>query len=162
VIEMALEGVRVEMPANSPLILLREKAGEGRLLPIYIGGPEAQSIAYALDGRVPPRPLTHDLLCSVVTTLGGELDHVTVTALEEEIFFAELVVKRGAETFTVSSRPSDAVAIAVRLQVPIFCADTVLDTAGQPAPAAPAPESEELVDEFREFLDHINPEDFAG
>ena len=161
-VEMELEGIRVEMPANAPLILLREHIEGGRVLPIYIGGPEAQSIAYALENRVPPRPLTHDLLRDVVASLGATVERIVITELREKTFYAELHLLAAGAAVVVSSRPSDAVAIAVRSGAPIFCAESVLDEAGQaPAPAA-TEESEELVDEFREFLDHINPEDFAG
>ncbi len=159
---MELEGIRVEMPANAPLILLKEKHGDGRLLPIYIGAPEAQAIAYALEGRVPPRPLTHDLFRDVLGAVGVTLVRIVVTAIEAQTFFAEVVLDHGGSSLTVSSRPSDAVALAVRTGAPIFCEETVLTTAGQqPAPSEEAA-SEELVDEFREFLDHINPEDFGG
>ncbi|MGD9795334.1 MAG: bifunctional nuclease family protein [Acidimicrobiia bacterium] len=161
-IEMELDGIRVEMPANAPLILLREKQDAGRLLPIYIGGPEAQSIAYAMEGRTPPRPLTHDLFRDVLASLGATLVRVVVTSLADRTFFAELVLEQGGSTRTVSARPSDAVALAVRTGSPIFCEAEVLDSAGQAPPATAPEESEELVDEFREFLDHINPEDFAG
>jgi len=160
-IEMELEGIRVEMPAHSPIILLKERAGTNRLLPIYIGGPEAQSIAYAMEGRVPPRPLTHDLFRDVLTTLGATLVRVVVTALEETTFFAELILEHGGSSLTVSARPSDAVALAVRTGAPIYCLEEVLSAAGQVPPTA-EPESDELVDEFRSFLDHISPEDFAG
>jgi uncharacterized protein len=160
-IEMELEGIRVEMPAHNPIVLLKERSGKGRLLPIYIGGPEAQSIAYAMEGRVPPRPLTHDLFREVLSTLGATLVRVVITALEEQTFFAELVLEHGGSSLTISARPSDAVALAVRTGSPIFCSTEVLDAAGQEPPAQEA-ESDELVDEFRSFLDHINPEDFAG
>jgi uncharacterized protein len=160
-VEMELEGIRVEMPAHSPIILLKERGGKGRLLPIYIGGPEAQSIAYAMEGRVPPRPLTHDLFREVLSTLGATLVRVVVTALEEQTFFAELVLEHGGSSLTISARPSDAVALAVRTGSPIFCSPEVLEAAGQEPPAQEV-ESDELVDEFRSFLDHINPEDFAS
>jgi bifunctional DNase/RNase len=159
VVEMELLGVRVEMPANAPLILLQERSGARRMLPIFIGGPEAQSIMYALEGRVPPRPLTHDLLRDVIRILGAELTGVVITKLESETFYAELILVRAGEELRISARPSDAVALVVRSPgCPIWCEEPVLEQAGQ----TPQDDPEELVDEFREFLDHINPDDFAS
>jgi bifunctional DNase/RNase len=165
---MEFDGVRIEVPANAPLIMLRERQQPGRLLPIYIGGPEAQAIAYAHEGRTPPRPFTHDLMCTVIERLDAALTRVVITELRDTTFYAELVLRRGTESLVVSSRPSDAVALAVRVGAPIFCSEELLDEAGQDAPVDEAEgveiegEAEELVDEFREFLDHISPDDFAG
>jgi uncharacterized protein len=167
VIQMELMGIRLEQPANQPLLLLRETGGQGRILPIYIGGPEAAAIAYALEGVPTPRPLTHDLLKDTLEELGATLDRIVVTELREHTFYAELQLMRGEERHAVSSRPSDAVALAVRTQSPIFASELVLEQAGQvpgegESAADDEPESEQLVDEFRAFLDEIDPDDFKG
>jgi len=142
----------VEMPTNSPIVLLRESVGE-RYLPIWIGAVEATAIAFAQQGVVPPRPLTHDLLRDVIAATGNEVTEVRITALRDEVFYAELQLSSGV---AVSARPSDALALALRTDARVICADEVLDEAGIPVPA----EEEEAVEQFREFLDHVSPEDF--
>jgi bifunctional DNase/RNase len=162
---MELLGVRVDASANAPLILLQETEGKRRVLPIYIGGPEAASIDYALRGTVAPRPLTHDLMVNVLGQLDVQLVQVVVTGLVEHTFYAELVLRTGTEEQRVSSRPSDAVALAVRTGTPIWASDEVLEAAGQlPAEESDGAEEnpEELVDEFRQFIENISPEDFGG
>lgn len=159
-------GVRVEVPANAPIVLLREAAGDRRVLPIYIGGAEATAIAFALEGVVTPRPLTHDLLKDVLDGLGVALERVVVTELREHTFFAELHLRLGDRVQLVSSRPSDAIALAVRTGTPIFADEAVLDEAAQPAEdedeAEEPADQDELVDEFRDFIERVNPEDFAS
>jgi len=163
VVEMELLGVRVDPAANAPLILLQERAGQRRLLPIYIGGPEAAAIDYALRGVVPPRPLTHDLLVNVLSQLDAELTQVVVTDIQEHTFYAELVLKRGEAVERISSRPSDAVALAVRTGTPILADEDVLEAAGQVPEEQPnESDAEELVDEFRAFIENISPDDFAS
>ncbi|MDH2415616.1 bifunctional nuclease family protein [Nocardioides sp. CER19] len=150
--EVDVMGVRVEMPSNQPLVLLREVAGE-RYLPIWIGAVEATAIAFAQQGVVPPRPLTHDLMKDVIGALDAELREVQITEVREGVFFANLVFSTGAE---VSARPSDSIALALRTGTRIVCAEAVLDEAGLAVPA----EQEDEVERFREFLDHVTPEDF--
>ena len=145
-------GVRVEMPSNQPLVLLREVAGE-RYLPIWIGAVEATAIAFAQQGVVPPRPLTHDLLKDVIGALDAELREVRITEVRDGVFYAVLVFSTGAE---VSARPSDSIALALRTGTRIVCAEEVLEEAGLAVPA----EQEDEVEKFREFLDHVTPEDF--
>jgi bifunctional DNase/RNase len=147
-------GVRMEMPSNNPIVLLRESGGE-RYLPIWVGAVEATAIAYAQQGVVPPRPLTHDLLRDVLEAVGAELTEVRITSLLDGVFYAQLVFASGVE---VSARPSDAIALALRAEVPIYGADEVLDEAGIELPDE-APQEDE-VEKFREFLDQISPEDF--
>jgi bifunctional DNase/RNase len=151
------------MPANTPIILLKETGGARRVLPIYIGNPEATAIAFALEHVPTPRPLTHDLLRDVLVELGAEVRRVVVTELREHTFFAELELVLHGAVHRVSSRPSDAVALAVRSGTPIFAEEAVLDVAGQEAveEAAPEPDEAELVDEFREFIENVKPDDFA-
>ena len=163
-VEMELVGVRLELPANAPIVLLRESSGARRVLPIYIGGPEAAAIAYALENVQVPRPLTHDLLRNVLDELGAQARRVVVTELRDHTFSAEIELVVGKSTHRVSSRPSDAIALAVRTGTPIFAEEQVLDEAGQTAAEVsddPEEESEELVDEFREFIEHVSPEDFG-
>jgi bifunctional DNase/RNase len=151
--ELDVVGVRVEMPSQQPVVLLREQNGD-RYLPIWIGAGEATAIAFAQQGVVPPRPLTHDLIRDLLGALGQELAQVRITDLRDGVFYAELVFAGGLE---VSARPSDAIAIALRTGSPIFGADGVLDEAGIMIPD----EQEDEVEKFREFLDQINPEDFG-
>lgn len=150
-------GVRVEMPSNQPIVLLREVDGE-RYLPIWIGANEATSIAYVQQGVVPPRPLTHDLLKDVIDGVGRTLEAVRVTRLDEGVFYAELDFGDGA---VVSARPSDAIALALRTSSPIDVADEVLDEAGVLIPDEGEDEEDE-VERFREFLDQVTPEDFGS
>ena len=130
---MELLGVRLEVQANTPIVLLQESEGRRRVLPIYIGNNEAAAIAYALERVVPPRPLTHDLFRNVLEELGAALERVVVTELVEHTFYAELHLQVAGAPLTVSSRPSDAIALAVRTGSPIFAEEGVLDEAGQDA-----------------------------
>jgi bifunctional DNase/RNase len=150
--EVDVMGVRVEMPSNQPIVLLREVAGD-RYLPIWIGAVEATAIAFAQQGVVPPRPLTHDLLRDVLSATGNELSEVRITEVKDGVFFATLVLSGGAE---VSARPSDSIALALRTGTKIVCADDVLDEAGLAVPT----EQEDEVERFREFLDQVTPDDF--
>jgi hypothetical protein len=161
---MELLGVRVELPANAPVVLLREQAGERRVLPIYIGPEEARAIALALEGIATPRPMTHDLLRDVLGAVDVAVVAVRVTELRDATFYAELELRAGDRTIQVSSRPSDAVALAVRVDAPIFASEQVLADAAMPAAdeAEDAVEAEEIVDQFREFIDQVNPDDFAS
>jgi len=161
-VPLELVGVRVEVPANTPMVLLREQAGRQRLLPIYIGTPEATAIHYALEGVAPPRPLTHDLFVQTLGELGIAIEQIVVTEVRDHTYFAELHLRGADESLTVvSSRPSDAIALAVRCAAPLFAAEELLDEVGQEAPAEPEEESEEIIDEFRDFIEHVKPEDFA-
>ena len=146
-------GVRVEAPSNQPIVLLREVDGD-RFLPIWIGAVEATAIAFAQQGVIPERPLTHDLMRDVVSALDHRLVEVRITELKDGIFYAVLAFDGGTE---VSARPSDAIALALRTGTPIYGADQVLEDAGIPVPD----EEEDEVEKFREFLDQISPEDFS-
>ena len=161
---MELLGVRVELPANTPVVMLREEGPERpRILPILIGGPEASAIHSAMEGILPPRPLTHDLLVTVLQTLGATLQHVVITEVREHTFFAELHLLNSAGQMVVSSRPSDAIALAVRTGSPIFAEEALLDLAAVQAPEeSEGGDEEAILDEFRDFLDDVNPEDFAS
>ena len=142
------------MPSNNPIVLLRERDGD-RYLPIWIGAPEASAIAFAQQGVVPPRPLTHDLLKDVIEAVGRRLEEVRIVEMRDNVYFAELAFDGG---LVVSSRTSDAIALALRVGCPIVSAGEVLDSGGVPVPD----EDEDEVEKFREFLDHISPEDFES
>jgi bifunctional DNase/RNase len=150
--EVEVVGVRVEMPSNQPIVLLREADGE-RYLPIWIGAVEATAIAFAQQGVLPPRPLTHDLLKDVLEATGNALTEVRITEMNDGVFFAELVLDSGVE---IGARPSDSIALALRTGARIVCAEELLDEVGIAVPD----EREEEVEKFREFLDHVSPEDF--
>ncbi len=168
-VEMELLGVQVEMPSQSPLMLLRETGGSGRVLPVVIDTPEAQAIYRGIERIRVARPLTHDLMAAMLDVLGATLVKVTVTDLRDRTFFAELEVTIGSATHTISARPSDAVALAVRAETPIFASEEVLDAAGQiiEVPAASSADDDvevdrdELLDEFKQFLDEVQPDDFG-
>ncbi len=147
-------GVRVELPNNQPVVLLRETGGE-RYLSIWIGAAEATAIAYAQQGVVPPRPLTHDLFKDVLAALDHELEEVRIVAVRDGVFFASLVFDGGIE---VSSRSSDAIALALRTGTRIVGSDDVLENEGVIVPD----EEEDEVEKFREFLDQISPDDFEA
>jgi len=157
-VPMELVGVRLELPTKTPILLLREVGGT-RYLPIWIGTTEATAIALALEGVEPQRPLTHDLLKLVTESLGASIDRVVVTELNDGTFFADLVMVRDGEEYHVSSRPSDAIALAARTSSPVFAARTVLDEVGVEIQDA---SEEEEIQRFREFLDDITPEDFSA
>jgi hypothetical protein len=150
--EVEVVGVRVEMPSNQPIVLLREAMGE-RYLPIWIGAVEATAIAFAQQGVVPPRPLTHDLLRDVLEATGNEVSEIRITEMKDDIFYALLVLSSGVE---VSARPSDSIALALRTGSRIVCAEELLDDVGIVVPD----EQEDEVEKFREFLDHVSPDDF--
>ncbi|MEX0833832.1 MAG: bifunctional nuclease family protein [Actinomycetota bacterium] len=155
-IEMNLAGVRVELPSNQPIVLLREADGE-RFLPIWIGAAEAAAIAFALQGIVTPRPMTHDLMKNVLEETGVLVERIVITDLKEGTFFAVIQMKRNGTSYEVSSRPSDAIALAVRWEAPIFADEEVLSEASILIPS----DEEQEVEKFREFLEQVQPEDFA-
>jgi len=162
-VEMELIGVRVELPTNAPIVLLRETDGSHRTLPIFIGGPEATAIAFALEGVDTPRPMTHDLMKNVLDELGWQLDRVIVTELRESTFFAELHLTSNGQTHVISARPSDAIALAARTGTTIFADESVLDEAAYPPEDEQTEEAQdEVVEQFKEFIDNVNPEDFAS
>ncbi|GHG41642.1 hypothetical protein GCM10012320_04180 [Sinomonas cellulolyticus] len=163
-IEVEVVGVRIELPSNQPLVLLKEAHGE-RHLPIWIGTAEASAIALAQQHVVPPRPLTHDLLVSVVHALGRQVVSATIVAVEDSVFYAQLGFDDGT---TVESRASDALAVALRVNCRIWCADAVLEEAGVQLAdgaeggeeATDSAEEESEMRRFREFLADVEPEDF--
>jgi bifunctional DNase/RNase len=155
-IEMNLAGVRIELPTNQPIVLLREVDGE-RFLPIWIGQPEAAAIALALQGTATPRPMTHDLMKNMLDEMAVTVHNIAITELREGTFYAIINLQRNGSAYEVSSRPSDAIALAVRLGCKIFANEEVLAEASILIPVG---DEEEEVEKFREFLDNVDPEDF--
>ncbi|MCS3779589.1 bifunctional nuclease family protein [Tsukamurella ocularis] len=167
-IEMTVAGIRMDPPQNDPVLLLREVSGL-RYLPIWIGQGEATAIAIKLQGVEPRRPLTHDLIVDLLETLGRSVTEVRITGLQEGTYFADLVLDGDQ---TVSARPSDSIAMAVRLEVPIFAEEEVLAEAGLLLPdeevateaseSGEEPPADEEVEAFKEFLDSISADDFKA
>jgi bifunctional DNase/RNase len=165
-VEMELVGVRVQMPTNAPILILRETSGKRRTVPIYIGGPEAHAIDLALSGTPTARPMTHDLLTTLVEGLGATIEQIVVTELRQGTFFADVYVRDATgDVQTFSARPSDAIAIAVRAEVPIFAEEALVNDAGieeQDGEDEDEAEEEVMVEDLRKFLDQANPDDFKG
>ena len=147
-------GVRVEMPSNQPIVLIKEVDGI-RYLPIWVGAAEATAIAFAQQGLIPPRPLTHDLLQNVIKELGSKVESVSLTELLNGVFYSTIKLGEDRE---ISARPSDAIALALRAGAPIFATEDLFVSAGIEIPD----QADDQVEAFREFLDQINPEDFLG
>lgn len=163
-VQVRVLGVALDA-AGQHLILLKpllEEAGTGRVLPIWIGTLEATSILLAVKGEQAPRPLTHDLMKTLLDTLGAQIQRVEVTRIEEGTYYAEITLSTPAGPHVLDARPSDAVALAARAQAPIFVADEMLDEAGIPAEVVESRAEEAEVDEFKKFLEEVDPEDFQG
>ncbi|HSJ63071.1 MAG TPA: bifunctional nuclease family protein [Gemmatimonadaceae bacterium] len=175
-IEVTVEKLGLDSSTNSYVVILREKGGK-RLLPIWIGQPEAESIMMEIKGVRPPRPLTHDLCKRLITGLGGSLRRVQITQVKENTYFAELHILRGQETIQVDARPSDSIAIALRLETPIFAQESLLtdislqeadEDEGEDSFGAEVEEAESegreprmTGEELQEYLRRMRPEDFG-
>jgi bifunctional DNase/RNase len=171
-IEVFVAGLGIAAPGSTPLLLLKEREGE-RVLPIGIGPLEAQAIAMPLQAVHPPRPMTHDVFTEVISSLGGHLRRVEVTALTDNTFHARLILEQAGNEQEIDIRPSDAVALAVRTETPIYVAEAVLDESGivptdvgEAADQPTQPESQEPVDEsklspFKEFIDTLDIDDLG-
>lgn len=167
-VEMRLAGVKVELPTNTPVVLLQEVGGEQRTLPIFVGMTEASCMLAVLQGQSSPRPLTYDLFASVLEETGARLERVAITDLREGTYFAELHLIVTGGRRIVSARPSDAVNLALRAGCAIVCDDELLANEGVRYDAEedavvqdPAPQGEAMVDELKEWLENIKPEDFG-
>jgi hypothetical protein len=171
-IEVVLRAVRVDVGSSTPLLLLEEVGGE-RVLPIFVGAPEATAIAYALQNVPTPRPMSHDLLGNVIAALGAQLFAVEITELVDNTYYANLRLLRERSEINVSARPSDAVALALRVGAPILINDQLMNERGKimhldeteesdelDESDDEAPSEAELVAELRDFLENIRPEDF--
>ena len=155
-IQMSLVGVRVEIPTNQPIVLLREEDGQ-RYLPIFIGPPEATAIVYALQGMETPRPMTHDLLSNLLEELQTRVDRVVINELKDNTFFARIHLSRGEETWNIDSRPSDAMALALRAQAEIYVEEDVLEKSKSLRAEGAEPDPERL----RKWLEEVSPEDLG-
>lgn len=168
--EMTLYGVSFEPIGKQPIVLLKT-ADDDRYLPIWIGHAEAAAILMRLQGATPPRPMTHDLLADVVSELQGEIVRVTVTELRENTFYARITIVQDGRELEIDSRPSDAIALAVRCDAQIFAADDVIEESSIEFQAEDEEQSSVVTassladldpDEFREFLETVTPEQFAS
>ena len=158
---MTLVGVRIELPTQTPILLLRESSGS-RYLPIWIGETEAKAIVMALEGHESPRPLTHDLLKDVTESLEAEVVRVVVTELNAGTFYADLVLQRNGEEVVVSARPSDAMALVARTDAPVFAERDLLDEVGvEIQDEVDSEDEEQEIERFKEFLEGVSPEDFT-
>jgi len=159
-IEMAVESVRVHMLSTQHVVILKDLERE-RYLPIWIGQWEANAIAMKLQGITPERPLTHDLLAGVLEELGATVREVVIADLADETFHARILLEVGGRVHEVDSRPSDALALAVRTSAPIFAADDVIEESAIEFEGEEVEDQEQVVEKFKDFLDNVTPEDFA-
>ena len=157
---MSIYGINLDLFSSSPIVILKVE-DENRYLPIWIGQPEARSILMKLQNQEFSRPLTHDLAVNLVNELGGSMEKVTVTELRDSTFFATISVQIDGRTVEIDSRPSDAIALAVRAGAEIFAADEVIEEAAVVFEEAmeEAPE-DEVVDKFKDWMNRVSPEDF--
>jgi bifunctional DNase/RNase len=159
-LEMVIYGVSFDMVGKQPIVLLKTLAGN-RFLPIWIGHPEAAAILMRLQDARPPRPATHDLMCSALEELGAEVTQVAITDLRDNTFFAQVTVSNGIDEHELDSRPSDALALAVRAEAPIFAAEQIVMDSGIEFEQDAIGDTDEMVEKFRSFLDDVTPDDFA-
>jgi hypothetical protein len=168
-VEIRVQSLGLDQGSKTPVVILQEVGGE-RMLPIWIGATEASAIAWELAGMKFSRPLTHDLAASLIQALGGALQRVIISRVEDNTYFAELVIRRGSDAFSVDARPSDSIAIALRLQAPLFTSDDLLsataiqiepaDDAELQAPDEPA-QGRMTAEELQAYLKKLNPEDLG-
>ena len=155
-VEVKVVNVAIDIKSKMPVIVLKEKKGD-KTLPIWIGLFEAQSIALAMENIKPPRPLTHDLAKSLIEKLKGKVDKIVISDLRNNTFYAKILIKQNGEDIQVDSRPSDAIALALRLQVSIFIEEKVLDKVS----VGSSPIDEKEVEDFKKKLNNLKPEDFG-
>jgi bifunctional DNase/RNase len=157
--EMVIYGVSFDLVGKQPIVLLKTADGN-KFLPIWIGHPEAAAILMKLQGASTPRPMTHDLVADILEQLDAEVSRITVTELRDNTFYASITVHQNGSEIEIDSRPSDAIAIAVRSDAPIFAAERVIEESAIEFEGEEVNE-EEIVDEFRKFLDDVSPDQFA-
>jgi hypothetical protein len=157
--EMVIYGVSFDLVGKQPIVLLKTADGN-KFLPIWIGHPEAAAILMKLQGATTPRPMTHDLVTDILGQLDAQVIRITVTELRENTFYAEITVQQNGAEIQIDSRPSDAIALAIRADAPIFAADEVIEESGIEFEGEEVNE-EEMVADFRRFLDQVSPEEFA-
>jgi bifunctional DNase/RNase len=159
VIEVTVAQLGLDRTTNSPVVILRERDGE-RVLPIWIGPAEASAIAMELQGIKPPRPMTHDLLKTVIAGLGASMQRVNISAIKDKTYFAELWLSRDNQLFQLDARPSDSIALALRMNAPIYTeADLLEEGRGDEGPSDPDPTAE--AEKLRAWLEKMDPEDFG-
>ena len=171
-IEVTVAHLGLDRTTNTPVVILREKDGS-RVLPIWIGPAEASAIAMELQGMKAQRPLTHDLLKQILVGLGGDLRRVVISAVKENTYFAELLIRRDDHIFQIDARPSDSIAIALRFQAPMFAQESLLtslvfedsseeaESWSTPEPKASEPSDEMTPDQLKSYLENLRPEDFG-
>ena len=162
-VHVRIASLSVDAVTSQPVIILKPADDEimpGKLLPIWIGHPEATAILLALQGMEPPRPMTHDLLKNVIETLEMQIERVEITRVEEGTFFAAIILRGEERTIALDARPSDSIALAVRTYSPIFIDETVLEEAA--VDEVLVEDEDDEVERFREFLDHVDPSDFSS
>ena len=157
--EMVIYGVSFDLVGKQPIVLLKTADGN-KFLPIWIGHPEAAAILMKLQGATTPRPMTHDLVTDILGQLDAHVVRITVTELRESTFYAQITVQQDGSEVEIDSRPSDAIALAIRAEAPIFAADRVIEESAIEFEGEEVNE-EEIVSEFKRFLDHVSPDEFA-
>jgi uncharacterized protein len=157
---MTIYGVSFDMVGKQPIVLLKTVDGN-KFLPIWIGHPEAAAILMKLQGASTPRPMTHDLLSDVLDQMEAKCEKVSVTELRDNTFFASITISMNGSELEVDSRPSDALALAVRTSAPIFAADEVIEESAIEFEGEEVEDTEQVVEKFKDFLDNVTPEDFA-
>jgi uncharacterized protein len=157
--EMVIYGVSFDLVGKQPIVLLKTADGN-KFLPIWIGHPEAAAILMKLQGATTPRPMTHDLVTEMLSQLDAQVVRITVTELKENTFYASITVQQNGSEIEIDSRPSDAIALAIRADAPIFVADRVIEESAIEFEGEEVNE-EEIVTEFKKFLDNVTPEEFA-
>jgi len=158
-IEMVIYGVSFDLVGKQPIVLLKTADGN-KFLPIWIGHPEAAAILMKLQGASTPRPMTHDLVTDMLEQLDAQVTRITVTELKENTFYASITVAQNGSEIEIDSRPSDAIALAVRAEAPIYANERVIEESAIEFEGEEVNE-EEIVDEFRKFLDDVSPDQFA-
>ena len=158
--EMVIYGVSFDLVGKQPIVLLKTADGN-KFLPIWIGHPEAAAILMKLQGASTPRPMTHDLLSDVLDQMEAKCEKVSVTELRDNTFFASITISMNGSELEIDSRPSDALALAVRTSAPIFAADEVIEESAIEFEGEEVEDQEQVVEKFKDFLDNVTPEDFA-
>ena len=158
-VEMTIYGVSFDLVGKQPIVLLKTADGN-KFLPIWIGHPEAAAILMKLQGATTPRPMTHDLVTDMLTQLDAHVVRITVTELRDSTFYAQITVQQDGSEVEIDSRPSDAIALAIRAEAPIFAADSVIEESAIEFEGEEVNE-EEIVSEFKNFLDNVTPDEFA-
>ena len=158
--EMVIYGVSFDLVGKQPIVLLKTAEGN-KFLPIWIGHPEAAAILMKLQGASTPRPMTHDLVTDIIGQLDAQVVRITVTELKENTFYAQITVQQDGSEIEIDSRPSDAIALALRAEAPIFVADDVIEESAIEFEGEEVEDQEQVVEKFKDFLDNVTPEDFA-